>query len=53
MAWWPVPAEKSLFRDSIQGDVASAEELGMTLAGKMLEMGASEMIAEAKHSEIR
>ncbi len=47
------PGGEKLLRDSIQGDVASAEELGMTLAGKMLEMGASEMIAEAKHSEIR
>jgi hydroxymethylbilane synthase len=47
------PSGEKLLRDSIQGDVASAEELGMTLAGKMLEMGASELIAEAKHSEIR
>ena len=47
------PSGKKLLRDSIQGDVAAAGELGMTLARKMLEMGASELIAEAKHSELR
>jgi hydroxymethylbilane synthase len=44
---------KKLFRDSIEGDVTPAEELGVTLARKMLEMGASELIAEAKRNEIR
>jgi hydroxymethylbilane synthase len=47
------PSGKKVLRDSIQGDVAAAGELGMALAGKMLGMGASELIAEAKHSEIR
>ena len=47
------PTGKKLLRDSTEGDVTSAEELGMTLARTMLDMGASELIAEAKRNEIR
>jgi hydroxymethylbilane synthase len=42
-----------LLRDSTEGDVTSAEELGVSLAGKMLERGASGLIAEAKRHGIR
>ncbi|MCX6003425.1 MAG: hydroxymethylbilane synthase [Chloroflexi bacterium] len=47
------PAGKKVLRDSIEGDVTSSRELGVKLAGKMLEMGASEFIAEARRNEIR
>lgn len=47
------PTGTKLLRDSIEGNVTSTEELGMTLARNMLEMGASELIAEAKRNEIR
>ncbi len=47
------PTNKNVLRDSIEGDVTSSEELGMKLARKMLEMGASEFIAEARRNEIR
>ncbi len=47
------PNGKKMLRDAIEGSVTSAEELGMKLARKMLEMGASESISEAKRNEIR
>ena len=47
------PTGKNVLRDSIDGDITSSEELGMKLARKMLEMGASEFIAEARRNEIR
>jgi hydroxymethylbilane synthase len=47
------PTGKKLLRESIEGGATSAEELGMILARKMLELGASELIAEAKRDEIR
>lgn len=47
------PVGKKMLRDSIEGNTTAAEEMGMILAGKMLKMGASELIAEAKRNEIR
>ncbi len=47
------PAGKKVLRDSFEGDVTSSEKLGIKLARKMLETGASEFIAEARRNEIR
>ena len=47
------PTGKKTLRDSIEGDVSSSEELGLKLARRMLEMGASDFIAEARLNEIR
>jgi hydroxymethylbilane synthase len=47
------PTDKNVLRDSIEGDITSSEELGMKLARRMLEMGASKYIAEARLNEIR
>jgi hydroxymethylbilane synthase len=47
------PDGRMLLRDSIEGDLTAAEELGMSLAGKMLQIGASQLIAEAKRSDTR
>ncbi len=47
------PTGKNVLQDSIEGDATSSEELGMKLARRMLEMGASEFIAEARLNEIR
>ncbi len=47
------PIGRKMLRDSIEGDITSAQELGMNLARKMLAMGASEFIAEARRNEIR
>ena len=47
------PTGKNVLRDSIEGDVTFEDELGMNLAQKMLEMGASEFIAEARRNEGR
>lgn len=47
------PAGKKVLRDSIEGNVTSSRELGVKLAGRMLGMGASEFIAEARRNETR
>ena len=47
------PTGKNVLRDSIEGGITSSEELGMKLSKRMLEMGASEFIAEARINEIR
>lgn len=47
------PTGKKMLRYSFEGDITSAEELGMNLARKTLEMGASEFIAEVRRNEIR
>ena len=47
------PTNKKVLRDSSEGDVAFSDELGTELAGKMLKMGASEFISEAKQNGIR
>ncbi len=47
------PAGNKVLRDSIEGDVTSAKEMGMTLARRMLAAGAVELIAEARRNEIR
>lgn len=47
------PVGKKVLRDSIEGNVTSSRELGMTLARRMLATGASEFIAEARCNEIR
>jgi hydroxymethylbilane synthase len=47
------PIVNRVLRDSNEADVASSEEQGTNLARRMLEMGASQFIAEARRSEIR
>jgi hydroxymethylbilane synthase len=47
------PIEKKMLRDSIEGDYTSAEKLGMKLARRMIKIGASEFITEARSNEIR
>ncbi len=47
------PNGKKVLRDSIEGDGTSPGEPGITLARRMLEMGASEFIGEARQNEIR
>ncbi len=47
------PTSRKIMRDLIEGDAVSAEELGLTLARKMLKMGASQYIAEVVLDEAR
>jgi hydroxymethylbilane synthase len=47
------PTGGGVLRDSIEGDVTLADELGVNLARKMLKMGAAQFIAEARRNEIR
>lgn len=47
------PTSRKIMRDSIEGEAASAEKLGLTLAQKMLKMGASQFMAEVMLDEAR